>query len=120
MLGQIDAELVSRTKKTIITDDVSLAKVISYSTSKGSVTTSIVYRTRIVNLETISEFIDVEEAYRRIVKFTTTDEFWNLSKEDQMNVIAFKLVKEMPESDSTFDNRIAEDVIVKVLEEMKG
>ena len=71
MLSQLDKRLVKHIKETLVTDDMSLAKVISYCTSRGKVA-------RQVNKETLSEFIDVEEAYRRIGIFVTTREFLQL------------------------------------------
>jgi translation initiation factor 2 alpha subunit (eIF-2alpha) len=78
MLSQLDKRLVKHIKETLVTDDMSLAKVISYCTSRGKVAVRLVVETRQVNKETLSEFIDVEEAYRRIGIFVTTREFLQL------------------------------------------
>ena len=72
MLSQLDEELVKHIEETLVTDDISLAKVISYCTSRGKTAVKLVVGTRQVNKETLSEFIDVEEAYRRIKVFITT------------------------------------------------
>lgn len=78
MLSQLDKRLVKHIKETLVTDDMSLAKVISYCTSRGKTAVRLVVETRQVNKETLSEFIDVEEAYRRIGIFVTTREFLQL------------------------------------------
>lgn len=75
MLGNIDAELAKEIKESLISDDISLVKVISYCTSRGTVETKIVEKMRDVNRQTIGEFIDVDEAYRRIKKFVFTNQF---------------------------------------------
>lgn len=118
MLGQIDVELAARKKKLLISDDISLVKVISYCTSRGSVTTKTITKTRDVNRKTIEEFIDVNEAYRRIKSFVTTNEFFSLSKDDQMNAMAFIFVSERRPSSPIMENCVAEDVIVKELNQL--
>ena len=55
----------------------------------------IVEKTRDVNRQTIGEFIDVDEAYRRIKTFVATSKFGLLPEDDQMNAIAFILVTEL-------------------------
>ena len=72
MLSQLDEELVKHIKETLVTDDTSLAKVISYCTSRGKTAVRLVVETRQVNKETLSEFIDVEDAYSRMNVFVTT------------------------------------------------
>ena len=115
LLGQIDAQLVTDIKKTIITDDSSLVKVISYCTSRGSVMTSIVTKTRNVDLKTLGEFIDVDEAYRRIKVFVNSQQFFSLPKDDQINVQTFVLIKEGAASEFMSHNSIAEDTVIKAL-----
>lgn len=89
ILRQIDAELVANKKRSLISDDLSLAKIISYCTSRGTVTVKTVAKTRNVNRKEIEGFIDIDEAYQRIKKFITTSQFFSLPKDDQMNVMAF-------------------------------
>ena len=60
-----------------VTDDISLVKVISYCTSRGKTIVRIVVETRQVNKETLSEFIDVEDAYSRMNVFVTTHRIEN-------------------------------------------
>lgn len=115
MLGQIDTELAANKKKLLISDDVSLVKVVSYCTSRGTVATKIVTKTRDVNRKVIREFIDLDEAYRRIKAFAATSQFFSLPKDDQMNAMAFILVTERTPSGSIMENCIAEDAIAKAL-----
>lgn len=118
MLGKVDAEFAENKKKSLISDDISLVKVVSYCTSRGTVATKIVAKTRDVDRKTIGEFIDVDEAYRRIKAFAVTSQFFSLPKDDQMNAIAFILITERTPSVSIMDNGIAEDAIVKALNQL--
>lgn len=119
MLGQIDEELVVNIKKSIITDDISLVKVISHCTSPGSIATKVVTKTRIVHQKSIEGFINIDEAYRRVKSFSTTDQFLSLPKDDKMNAIAFILITEQTNSKSAWEDYIAEDIIVKALNELE-
>ena len=119
MLGKVDAELAENIKKTLISDDISLIKVISYCTSRGTVATKIVEKTRDVNRQTIGEFIDVDEAYRRIKTFVVTSQFVLLPEDDQMNAISFILATEQTPSESVMGNCIAEDAITKALNQLR-
>ena len=119
LLGQVDTEFATSKKKSIITDDISLIKVISYCTSLGTVTTKVVAKTRDVNLQAIEEFINVDEAYHRVKTFVATDQFHLLPKDDQVNAIAFILIMEKIGDGSALENCIAEDTVIKMLEQLK-
>ena len=119
MLEKVDAELAENIKKSLISDDISLIKVVSYCTSRGTVTTKLVIKTRYVDQKAIGEFIDVDEAYRRIKSFAVTVQFSLLPEDDQMNAIAFILVKERGPSESVRENGIAEDDIAKKLNQLR-
>lgn len=119
MLGNVDAELAKKIKESLISDDISLVKVISYCTSQGTVETKIVEKMRDVNRQTIGEFIDVDEAYRRIKIFVFTNQFASLPKDDQMNAMAFILVTERTPSESVMGNCIAEAAITKALNHLR-
>ena len=111
MLSQIDEELVKHIKETLVTDDISLAKIISYCTSHGKAAIKLVINTRKVNKQALSEFIDVNEAYRRIGIFVTTCEFLGLPIENQKDVIAFIIAMKRDENDSPTEGLVAEDAI---------
>lgn len=119
MLGKIDAELTRSIKEHLISDDISLIKVISYCTSRGTVATKIVTKTRSVDRHTLEEFIDVDEAYQRIKAFVVTSQFTLLPEDDQMNAMAFIRVAERTSSGSPMENCIAEDTIAKALNQLK-
>ena len=119
MLGNVDVELAEKIKKSLISDDISLIKVISYCTSRGTVATKIVEKTRNVNRQTIEEFIDVNEAYRRIKAFVITSQFTLLPEDDQMNAMAFILVTERKPSGFIEENCITEDAIAKALNQLR-
>jgi len=119
MLEKVDAELAESKKKSLILDDVSLVKVISYCTARGAVATKIVSKTRGVKRQDIGEFIDVDEAYRRIKAFSVTNQFSLLPEDDQMNAIAFLLISERESSASIMGDCIAEATIVKSLNQLR-
>lgn len=118
LLRQIDAELADKETKSLISDEISLVKVISYCTSHGTITTKTVIKTRNVSKKAISEFIDVGEAYQRIKAFAATSKFFSLPKDDQMNAIAFILVSERTHSGAVMENCIAEEAITKALNQI--
>lgn len=119
MLGKIDAELTENIKKSLISDDISLIKVVSYCTLRETVATKIVTKTRNVNRQAIREFINVDEAYRRIKAFVVTSQFVLLPEDDQMNAIAFILVTERAPSGYVMEDCIAEDAIAKALNQLR-
>ena len=91
MLSQIDEELAKHIKETLVTDDISLAKIISYCTSHGKAAIKLIINTRKVDKQALSEFIDINEAYQRIGIFVTTCEFLRLPTENLEDVIAFTI-----------------------------
>ena len=111
MLSQLDEELVKHIKETLVTDDTSLAKVISYCTSRGKTAVRLVVETRQVNKETLSEFIDVEDAYSRMNVFVTTHEFLILSKETKKDVVAFLIAVRRSKETSQTEGFVAEEII---------
>ena len=116
MLSQLDEELVKHIKETLVTDNILLAKVISYCTSRGKTAVRLVVETRHVNKETLSEFIDVEEAYSRIDVFVTTREFLLLPKETQKDVIAFLIAMASNKKGSPTEGLVAEEIIQEELQ----
>ena len=111
MLSQLDEELVKHIKETLVTDDTSLAKVISYCTSRGKTAVRLVVETRQVNKETLSEFIDVEDAYSRMNVFVTTHEFLILLKETKKDVVAFLIAVRRSKETSQTEGFVAEEII---------
>lgn len=122
LLEQIDTELVTAKKRAIVTDDLSLVKVISYATSSGkSVTVRSSTNTRTVHTNILSEFIDIEVAYCRIKNFVEDRRFFSLPQDDQINAIAFILVMEHPGCDKTeIENCVSENYAMKELERLNS
>lgn len=118
MLSQLDEELVKHIKETLVTDDTSLAKVISYCTSRGKTAVRLVVETRQVNKETLSEFIDVEDAYSRMNVFVTTHEFLILSKETKKDVVAFLIAMRRNKETSQTEGFVAEETINEELQKI--
>lgn len=118
MLSQVDEKLAKRIKETLVTDDISLVKVISCCTSHGRMVVGLVVKTRQVDKKSLNEFIDVEEAYQRIDAFVTTRGFLQLPIEEQKDVIAFIVTMKKDENNSQIDGPIAEDIIKEKLEKI--
>ena len=118
MLSQLDEELVKHIKETLVTDDTSLAKVISYCTSRGKTAVRLVVETRQVNKETLSEFIDVEDAYSRMNVFVTTHEFLILLKETKKDVVAFLIAMRRNKETSQTEGFVAEETINEELQKI--
>ena len=118
MLSQLDEELVKHIKETLVTDDTSLAKVISYCTSRGKTAVRLVVETRQVNKETLSEFIDVEDAYLRMNVFVTTHEFLILSKETKKDVVAFLIAMRRNKETSQTEGFVTEEIIIEELQKI--
>ena len=115
ILGQIDSELATSKKKSIITDEISLIRVLGYCTSHGKVSGRITSKTWQVNLKSIEEFIDVDEAYERIQTFVSTNNFKTLSEDDQMNVMAFLLTMQKKLGDGMMENHLVEESLQREL-----
>lgn len=120
MLGKLEEDLTEKLKKSIISDDISLIKVLNFCTSLGIESTGVITaKTRNVNLQTIEEFIDIDKAYRRIKSLVTTSQFFTLPEYDQMNAIAFILVTERESPESEMGNSISEYIIENELKHLK-
>lgn len=119
MLEQLTPEQAANKEKALVSDDVSLMKVISYGVSKGTISAKIVTKTRVVDRQKISKFIDIDEGYRRAKSFSNSKQFFTLSENDQMNAVAFILIMERTPSTSTQTDSIAEEVVAKALRQMK-
>lgn len=115
LLEQVDAETAANKKKSIITDDRSLIKVISYCTSHGEVAGRTVTKIWKVDQKAITEFIDINDAYRRVCAFVTSNQFLLLSKDEQMDAVAFLIDMENNAKQGTTENEIIEKVIQKKL-----
>lgn len=115
MLGQIDGDLTAKLKKQLVFDDSSLIKIIGKCTSRGKTVTSPIIKTRKVNREALNEFIEPEEAYRRVNAFIGQKEFYKLSSEEQYDAAAFVMGIELPNSNSSVADSISDESIRKFL-----
>ena len=118
MLGQIDAELAKEKKKTIITDDFSLLKIIDYCVSKGSVASVSIEKIRKVNKRALEEFIDVNEAYRRIKEYMETEEFYKSPEDEKISAMTFTLVMENINSEATMEDSVSEEIAMRALRQV--
>ena len=111
MLGQLDADLAAEKKKQLVSDDSSLIEIIGYCTIQGRALSSVVSKTRRTNLESLKEFIAVEKAYQRVKAIIENGKFVNLTLEDQLNIGAFIMEVERPESERHFEHSLSDDTI---------
>lgn len=119
LLGKMDGEKAEEIKKSLVTDDVSLAKVVSYCTSLSTEESAkIVVQKRHVNLKALGEFIDVDEAKRRVREFLGTPRFFELPKDDQRNAIALVLMPEKRTEEGVIPAGVSEEAIDKELIEI--
>lgn len=119
MLQNIDPDMAKSKKASIITDDTSLAKVITACTSRGSTLGKIVVKTRKIDLKHLEEFINLDEAYNRIENFVETDSFTHLTEDEKLNTILFlKTAKQQNKEDSFFGG-VPEDALANWLEQIK-
>ena len=120
LLEQIAPETAADKKKSMVTDDVSLVKIIDECTSRGSVAVRIVAKTRTVDRDRLSEFVDLGKAYQRVKKFATENQFFDLPRDEQMSAVAFILIVEREPVESSLKDCIAEDAIKKALDQMES
>ena len=120
LLGKIDENYVTTIKPKLITDEISLARVISYCTSSGRVASRTVHNTRNVKDSILSEFIDVEVAYERMKKFIETPSFLELEEDLEIDVIAFILHHDINKDDIDGDYGISEERIRKEIDRIRN
>ena len=120
LLGKIDEDYVKTIKPKLITDEISLARVISHCTSSGRVASRTVHNTRNVKVSILSEFIDVEEAYERMKKFVETPGFLELEEDLEMDTIAFVLHHDINKDDTDGDYGISEERIRKEIDRIRN
>lgn len=120
LLEQIAPETAADKKKSMVTDDVSLVKIIDECTSRGSVAVRIVAKTRTVDRDRLSEFVDLGKAYQRVKKFATENQFFDLPRDEQMSAVAFILIVEREPVESSLKDCIAEDAIKKALDQVES
>lgn len=110
LLGQIDDAFTKQIKESLVTDDPSLAKVISYCTAHGKAAATLVVKTYRVDKKLLGEFVDLKEAYDRMCIFVKTYGFLELSEENQRDVGAFfAAMKQTGETDPLLDSITEEE-----------
>lgn len=98
ILEQTDSSLSAEKKGLLITDDISLAKFVHCCVSHGKVLVRSVEKTWRVKRERIAEYIDIDEAYKRIYAFAKTEEFLMLAQDIRQDVAAFLIEMELEHS----------------------
>lgn len=120
ILEEINGGIPSEAKAKMVSDDISLAKVISYCTSHGTVTGQVVSRVWGTDKNTLSKFIDTESAYQRMLRFIKLREFEILPEDFKRDVIAFILSHEKQPSERMIDNQIYEKEIEQKLKSLSN
>lgn len=118
MLEKINGEIPSETMARMVSDNISLAKVISYCTSHGTVMGQVVSRVWQTDKNTLSKFIDAESAYQRMLVFLESKEFEILPKDFKSDVIAFILSHGKRSSERMIDKQIYEKEIEQKLKSL--
>lgn len=120
LLEKINGEIPGELKVKMVHDDISLAKVISYCTSHGTVsghTISKVWRT---DKNILSKFIDAELAYQRMLIFLKSREFQTLPDDFKKDVITFILSHKKQSSEKNTYNQIYEKDIEQKLKSLSN
>lgn len=120
ILEEINGEIPSETKARMVSDDLSLAKVISYCTSHGTVMGQVVSRVWQTDKNTLSKFIDAESAYQRMLGYLGSKDFELLPEDLKKDVIAFTLSHEKQPSERMIDNQIYEKEIEQKLKSLSN
>lgn len=98
ILEQTDSSLSVEKKGLLITDDISLAKFVHCCVSHGKVLVRSVEKTWCIKRERVAEYIDIDEAYRRLCTFVKTEEFLMLAQDIRQDVAAFLIEMELEHS----------------------
>ena len=77
-------------------------------------------KTRKINTQSLSEFTDIDEAYRRMGNFVKTREFLLLPEENQLDSVAFLMTMKRDSENSLMEGYIAEEAIKKELQNIVG
>ena len=123
LLERIHGKLSREEKAKMISDDISLAKVISYCTSHGTMSTGKVeaeVRFWKINMNMLLEFIDVKSAYQRMSGFVRSKDFEVLLEDFKKDVIAFMCFYEKPSPDKKESNEIFEEEIERKQSSLHG
>lgn len=114
LLKQIDPEVAEKKRKSFITDDISLVKIVDAYMTRGSATIGGYTKIRKLDKNGLNGFIDVDQAYQRVKKFRDSEHFLELSKDEQMSAVAFLLIMEnngaLLERDCVSEHTIAKEI----------
>lgn len=73
---------------------------------------------RKVNKKALEEFIDVNEAYRRIKEYMETEEFYKSPEDEKISAMAFILVMENTNREVTMEDSISEETAKRELKKV--
>ena len=121
LMKQLDPESTASIQRTLVTDDLSLVRVISYCISHGTaVVNNEEQSTWGVKQDSISEFIDINEARERMSAFVKTQQFDSLPQKEKMDIAAFLIEKDSVSQNEAFDNSIYESAVHKKLRDIEA
>ena len=73
---------------------------------------------RKVNKRALEEFIDVNEAYRRIKEYMETEEFYKSPEDEKISAMTFTLVMENTNSEATMEDSVSEEIAMRALRQV--
>ena len=115
---QIDPYTFETRKQKLIVDDSSLAKLICALISIGTVTERITQRFWNVNIDSVKIYIAPDEAYKRLLCYTKTPQFAELSVDNKHRLAAFLITMERQEGNNIVNHDIVLELINKRLEKI--
>ncbi|MCE5235420.1 MAG: hypothetical protein LLF87_05125 [Eubacteriales bacterium] len=117
LLEQIDEPTAKYYTDRMIDSDSSLAKFISASVRHGKGMGRTVYKIWTVRKDDIKKYIDIDEAYTRILAYAHTGEFLALPADKKENIAAFLIEMEKPnESNSINESILSSNIEIKLKE----
>lgn len=117
LLDKLDTKFVTEKKKELIKDETSLIKGISYCTGHGTTATGYISsETWNTDMNRLSEFIDVNDAYQCICSYISRGNYYRIPKENRKDVIAFIIAIEQNLDE---DRHVYERMIKEKMKKMK-
>ena len=115
LFENIAPELAKEKAVHLVTDDLSLAKLIHHCVGHGKAATRLVYKIWTPNIDSIARYIDLDEALSRMAQFVQQPDFQMLTQSEQEDVAAFLIRMEHRDTASQLSESISAEHIQKKL-----
>ena len=116
----IDPDTFETRKQKLIDDDTSLAKLICALTSIGTVSGRVTQRIWNVNIESVKIYIAPDEAYKRLIGYTKSPQFTEVSEDNKHRLAAFLITMERQEGNNIVNHDIVLELINRRLEKINS